>query len=597
MTGRTRQLLIFGAVFLMFSVRVIQGAELEVSSVVNPTRISLNELVTVTVTISGVNALKAKEPVLDTMTDFTILGPTSTSQNFSFINGRTSIVKSYTYQLRATKIGTFNVGAVTVKVRNRTFSAPATKVEVVKGSQPQPQTSPQSIPRSNIEDRNINGDNEIFIKNFVDKKESYIGEQITLTFELYYRITLLRDTEYEPASTIGFWTAKLPDIPPSTKIIGNRIYQYKAIKTALFPTTSGELTISPASISYVYGGFFTRSSSNILSTEPITIKVKPLPEKGKSPTFKGAVGNFTLSAAADNNTVKVGDVISLKVTVTGKGNLDLITSINTPNFTPFKTYDPKVTEKISNSGFIVGGAKTWEYVIMPKYQGNITIGPFSLSYFDPENETYHTVSTETIDLTVIPGESAAYNKITRDITRQTIENIATDIHYLKPDKKVLINSRKQLYSNIYFYLIYISSFSIFLTAFIVKKRRDVIERNTGLKRRLNAWKNTQKRLNEASMLLKKGNKTGFCGKLSETIIEYIADILNIDSGTFTTDRLEHIIKRNDIPPELSERIKKTLNLCNLVRYSSNGYVQEGVQEHLIQDTISILNDLKTTLQT
>ncbi len=119
MTGRTRHLLIFSAGFLMFSVRTILGAELEVSSVVNPTRISLNELVTVTVTISGANALRAKKPVLDTMPDFTILGPTSTSQNFSFINGRTSIVKSYTYRLRATKIGTFNVGAVTVKVRNR----------------------------------------------------------------------------------------------------------------------------------------------------------------------------------------------------------------------------------------------------------------------------------------------------------------------------------------------------------------------------------------------------------------------------------------------------------------------------------------------
>ena len=282
------------------------------------------------------------------------------------------------------------------------------------------------------------------------------------------------------------------------------------------------------------------------------------------------------------------------MSVSGKGNLDLITFLNAPNFSAFKIYDPKVSETISNSGFVVGGVKTWEYVVIPKLQGNITIGPFSLTCFDPEDRSYHTISTKSIALTVLPGDASAFNETTRDISRKMIENIASDIHYIKPDKPILKTAKKQVYSHLYFYLIYVLPFSVFATALVVKKRRDTIEHNTGLKRKLKAWKNTQKRLAEASQMIKSGMTHDFCGKLSETIVEYIGDKLNIDTGILTTTGLEDIIKNNGITPDLAERIRKMLELCDFVRFSSAGSGQE-VQEKLLLDTWDIMNELKEAL--
>ena len=573
---------------------LVFGAEVEVSSIVNPIKVSINDTISMTVTVTGPDASEASKPIHKTVPEFMVEGPFGTSTNISIINGKSSVSKSYTYTLIPRKIGIFEVGGVTVSVGNQMFSASPTKVEVVAGSTSPTQPSPPSS-QPDIRERDIWGeDNDIFITTSVDNKEPYVGEQITLTFELNYRLTLLRDTKYTPPSTTGFWTMELPSIPPSTKIINNIIFQNNTIKTALFPTTSGELTIGSASLTYNYGGFFSRPQSNTISTKPIRINVKPLPEVGKPSDFSGAVGNFVISANVVDNKVKVGNVVTIHVSVTGKGNLDILTSLHAPNFSAFKTYDPKVTETISNSGFVVGGAKTWEFVVIPKFQGAITLEPFSMSYFDPDDESYHTISTKPIDLTILPGDALAFNETTRDISRKMIENIATDIHYIKPDKTILKNARKQVYSYIYFYLLYVLPLPIFITALVVKRRRDSVERNTGLKRKLNAWKNAQKRIAEASQMIKSGMTQDFCGKLSESIVEYIGDRLNIDSGTLTTSRLEEIVKKNGITPDLAERIRKMLELCDFVRFSSVGSGQD-VQEKLVTDTRDIINELKEVL--
>lgn len=594
MTGKTIYSVVASIFFILCLEGNVIGAEIEFSSVVNPTSLSVDDYITVTVSVTGPDASSAGVPVLEANPDFSITD-TSTSTQINMINFKTSVTKSYTFSLKPRKTGTFNVGAATVRVGKQTFTAPATKVEVFAGSVPQPH-SPQSESKNGTEraQNSGGGNSDIFIKTFVDNKEPYTGEQIILTFELYNRLTLIGDTEYNAPSTTGFWSADLPKIPSSTKIVGNSIYQYNTLKTALFPTTSGELTIGKASLSYHYGGFFSPIQSRTISTEPITIRVKPLPEQGKPDGFRGAVGSFSISASADKKSVKLGDVVTIKVTVTGKGNLDLITLLDTPSFSAFKTYDPKVSETITNSGFIVGGTKTWDYVVIPKYQGNIIIDRFSLTFFDPSDKSYHTVSTEPVELIVLPGDASAFSGSTKDISRKVIENIANDIHYIKPDKNILKSTQRQVYSHMVFYLIYILPSMIFTAAFLYKRRRDTIERNTGLKRRLNAWKNAQKGLAEAFDMVDSGKIREFCGKLSDISIGYIGDRLNLDASTITISSLENILKNNGVSPDLAERIRKTLELCDFVRFSSDG-TGNDIQQKLLNETQKIITTLKESL--
>lgn len=563
------------------------GDELEVTSVVNSTRISINDRLVLTVSISGSDANKAGEPQFEPMPDFSI-SETGTSTQMNIINFKTSVVITYTYVFIPKKTGTFDVGAVSVKLGRNTSRAPATKVEVVSGSIPQTKISPES------QQTKSPGDENIFINVFTDNQEPYTGEQITYTFELYNRLSL-SDTEYGPPATTGFWTVELQQIPKSIKDVDGKQYYYHVIKTALFPTTSGELIIGPATLTYTtQAGFFSTGPTQTLTTDSINIKAKPLPEQGKPKNFNGAVGKFTISSSANNSTVQAGNVITVVVSVTGVGNLDLITSVTEPDFSEFKTYSPKVAEKISNSGFIVGGTKTWEYIIIPKAQGKVVLQPFTLSYFNPEDKTYNISSTKPLEFNITPGEAIASTEKGMDNQRKSIANIAAYIRYIKPNKSILKSTNRHVYSSVYFYLLYALPLGFFITSYVVKKRQDTIERNTGLKRKLYAWKNAQKRLNEASKMLKNDDAKTFCGKLHESITNYIGDMLNIDTGSLTATGLEKIVTDKGVAPDLAERMRKTMEMCDFIKFAS---ARTGlqVQENILKDTSDIILKLKELL--
>jgi len=570
--------------FFMLGVSGAFGADIQINSVVSPTKASINSYVTLSITISGTDARKAGRPILKNTPDFDVRSSGQSTQ-YRFINGQSSYEITYTYTLIPKKTGIFEVGSVAVSDGSVNYGAKGTKVEIVAALPDE-----GSAQRSATTEVNEN----IFIQTHVDNEKPYVGQQITLTFELYNRLTLWGDTNYEPPSTTGFWAVDLPKIEPATKVMDNRLFQYNAIKTALFPTTSGELTIGPATLTYNTGGFFSSQRSRVLSSKEITIDAQPLPVKGKPANFSGAVGNYTISASANITNIRVGDVVTVTVTVAGTGNLDLITSLNTPDLSAFKSYDPKVSKTITNSGFVVGGGKTWEYILMPKSQGNLTVRPFTLSFFNPEDRSYHTLSTDSINLIVAPGESSVLNQIPGSGRRNDIQTFASDIHYIKPDKSILKSTNKKVFTNAFFYLLYILPVSVFSAVFIIKRKRDEIERNTGLKRKLNAWKKSQKLMDDASLLNDGGDREAFYGKLSEALTGFIGDSINIDTGALTADVLDEILRDNDVGPELAEQTRKTLELCDFFRFSSTGSGHE-MQDKLLKETQDILEKLRGIL--
>ncbi|MDP2984063.1 MAG: BatD family protein [Candidatus Latescibacter sp.] len=566
---------------------VASGATVTITPTVSANRISLSERLTLTLSITGPDVGKSGAPALKPMPDFSVGGP-STSVEYQWINGKTSTQKSYTYTLVPSKTGLFEVGAATVVVGGQTFTSNPIKVEVVTGS-----AAPQPSSKSGAVDAG-GGDSNIFIRTTVDNRQPYVGQQVTLTFELYNRLTLWGDTEYDPPSTTGFWSVDLPKLTPSTRTMDNRIFQYTAVKTALFPTMSGELTIGPASLTYTAGGFFTAQQTRRLSTKPITVKVRPHPLEGKPDDFKGAVGDFKISALADRKELKAGDIVTVTVTVTGEGNLDVLPAVNTPDFSAFKTYDPKVTPKILNSGFTVGGAKIFEYMLMPKFPGVVTLQPFSLSFFNPRDKKYHTISTGAVTLRITPGETTSAGQSDKVDRRNAVVRIGSDINFIKPDKALLVNSNERLYANGFFYFFYIIPSGAFIAAFLVKRRRGILEQNRGLKRKLNAWKHAEKRLEHASRLLEKGETFGFCAHVSEAVIEFIGDRLNIDPGALTTGEMEDILRNHAVAPETAGHIRKTMELCDFARFSSAG-ADSQVQRRLLDDAKSILAALRETL--
>ncbi len=577
---------------LLLTVQLAFAADVTVNAMVSAETVSLNDRMELTITISGPDARKADAPKLDPMDGFHVVG-TQQSTEYQFINGRSSTIVTYVYVLTPRSLGKQSVGGAQVNVGGQVFTTQPKTVEVVAGATtpaPRQQTAPDA---GKVEGGSGNAD--IFIRTTVDNRQPYVGEQITLTFELFNRLTLWGDTEYDPASTTGFWAVDLPKITPSTQVANNRMYKYNAVKTALFPTTAGELTIGPASLTYTTGGFFSPQETRTIRTRSITVRAKPLPEEGKPAGFSGAVGKFTMSAVADKASLSAGDVVKVTVTVSGEGNLDLLTELTVPDFSSFRAYDPKVSSQVLNSGFTVSGAKIWEYVLMPKAAGTITLQPFSLSFFNPKDARYQTIRTEPISLSVTPGDPAVSSSGGVVVeSRNTVEAVASDINFIKPDKTALASVDRRLYGNPLFAFFYLLPAGLFAAALVIKRKRDAIERNSGLKRRLNAWKKAQPRLEQATRAENAGNPAEFCGHLSEALVRFIGDSLNLDTGALTAAAIEDRLKNAGASPEVAERVRKALELCDFLRFSSTGADPE-LRRKLLAETQDILTILRETI--
>ncbi|MFC1485543.1 BatD family protein [Candidatus Latescibacterota bacterium] len=586
MTIGNRNILLSLMVLFALLPAELSAQDIEMTSEVSEQAVSIGRPFTLTVTITGSDAADADEPVLDPLPDFTVelIG---TSRNISIINLTAMVTLTYTYSVEARAVGTFYIGAATVTMGGKTFSAMPTTVRVYASSPPQQRPySGRTMPSSPPED-----DDNIVVIASTDKKEAYIGEQVTYTFELLSRINTT-NFEYMPPETTGFWTVELQKISPSTKMYQNLRYNSNVLKTALFPTASGELTIGSASITFRQGvGFFRTGPSRTLSTDPITIAAKPLPVEGKPSGFSGAVGSFRIAAVVERDTVQVGDVVIIHLTVTGDGNLDLISSLTEPELSAYRTYSPRIFDTITNSGFTIGGAKTWEYVIIPRQQGHTVVEPFSLSFFNPADEQYHTASTEPIELTVLAGSQASAGGSSVNQQNAGHVRIASDIRFLKPDKTSLQSMSPYGNDTWLFSLLYLIPAGIFITSVHYKKRRDKIERDRALKRRLHAWKTAQNQLKEAHTILAQNDEKAFCGKLYECITGYIGDMLNIDTGAQTIKNLEQILTDHGVLQEQAQNLRKILEMCDFVRFSSTG-TKHDVHETILQETAGHLNRLR-----
>ncbi|MHB9030141.1 MAG: BatD family protein [Candidatus Latescibacterota bacterium] len=566
------------------------GADITVSSSVSANQVSLSDRLELTIAITGPDARKADSPKLDPMPGFHVMG-TQQSTEFRFINGKSSTLITYTYTLAPRSTGTHEVGGATITVGGQAFTTRATKVEVIAGSPSAPQ-SPSVPDAGKVEGGSGNAD--IFIRTEVDNRQPFVGEQITLTFDLFNRLTLWGDTEYDPPSTTGFWAVDLPKITPSTRVANNRMYKYNAMKTALFPTTAGTLTIGPATLTYTTGGFFSPQETRTIKTRPITVRAKALPEEERPAGFTGAVGSFRIGSTVDKETLRAGDVITITITVSGEGNLDLLTALTTPDLSAFRAYDPKVTTQALNSGFVVGGAKIWQYVLMPKLPGTIVLPPFSLSFFNPGSGKYQTVSTSPVTLRVTPGDpSLAFGGKTEN-EQNTVETVARDINFIKPDKLTLTSVNRQLYLNPVFFFFYFLPIGIFAAAVIIKRRHDAIEQDRGLKRKVNAWRHAQKRLEQAAKAEGAGNPAEFCGHLSESVVRFIGDRLNLDAGALTAGDLEERLQCAGVAPDTATRVRRTLELCDFARFSSTGS-DHGLRQKLLADTKEMLTTLRDVI--
>jgi len=421
------------------------AADVTLDAGVDRDKIALSDQVNLTVTVLGeTDGLSA--PELPPLSDFAVVG-TGSRQNLVIDNGQISQSTSYTYTLLPRRTGALVIGPVTLATPAGKLSTKPLTIQVVQDAATRPSQRNVDPGSTNRNGRRAETD-PFFVKARVDKDTVYLGEQLTYTFAYYRLATLSESNNYTPPQTTGFISVDLPPQRKRTTVVEGETYSMVEVVTAMFPTRTGEMVIGPARLrvvpdvfSNLLGGdpfnlLRNRSRSPLTSGEPrnlatqaMSIQVKPLPPVPRGRVFSGAVGVCQLAASISDDSVGVGDPVTITWTLSGDGRKNLVDAPQVQWPDGLETFPPTTDLKTTTRNDVVAETKTFSIALVPRREGQIDIPAPELTYFNPKSGAYETARGRSLRLRVGPPRAG----LTMVAPTSTISAAASTIRYLKSE--------------------------------------------------------------------------------------------------------------------------------------------------------------------
>jgi len=516
---------------------------------------------------------------------FQVLSGPVVSQAYIDNNGVTTNTTTYSYILIAVKEGTFTIGAASVNVNFRRMQTVPLHVKVIKGQ------SLQQMQQQQVQNAPVNSSKDlqkaVFLVAELDKSHAYQGEQLTLTYKLYFRVDLMGFSSDKGPDLNGFWNQDVKKAGPITsKDVKTGTYKgqkfdYVVIKqTVLFPEHSGDLVIDPFALNVgvryqaqsnsgdvfdkMFGGEMKEEQIEVKS-EPVTVHVMPLPDAGRPAGFSGAVGNFTVAADVDKKELKANETMNYNLKISGTGNLSLI---NAPNINPpadFEKYDPKVTDNITVDVAGTSGSRQYTYLLIPRHQGDFTLAPPGFSYFNPVSRRYVTLPAKSYAIKVNKGDAVANSAVFN--SQQDVKVLDKDIRYIKTSSPDLYKDGEGFYGSTGFYLLLLLGPLAFAGAFLYRRWDD--EQNSDpvrLKSR-QANKIAAKHLANANKQLIAGDKKAFYEAVARGLYGYLSDKLNIPVADLNKENITAQLKLKGLDDSTINQLDDTMDLCEMARFA------------------------------
>lgn len=538
------------------------------------------------------------------------------------VNGSVSrsVYDTYLFIVQANEPGTFTIGPATITAGGKKYSSNSLTINVIgqKNTANQPGNQSQQRKASSPVTTTDPG-NDIFLKATVNKSNPYVGEMVIATYLLYTPTAQLRTSKIPPGTNDGFWTENLLPENQNWKQY-NEVYNGKNYivvelgKLALFPQKSGPLTVKPVEqlVEYqyrvkgsnpfaddpIFRDFFENSgftdnvqvAQKALKSNALTINVKPLPETGKPIDFSGAVGNFNITSSLLPPAAKTNEAITLKVTISGNGNLSLIEK-PVISFPPdFEVYDPKTTDNIHSGSNGISGSRTFEYLIIPRTVGKFTISPVTFNYFDPAKGSYINLSSAIPEINVAKGSGSAEDAL----AGRDVQQINKDIRYIKEN-----NGRFRTIGNVFFgstlYWLLLALPVLLFIAFIIIRRKHVKSRADVVQmRQKRATKYAASRLKKAKNLLDKENEAAFYEEISAALWGYVSNKFNIPLSELSTESARLSLEERNVDPKLVDSYLEVLHLCEFARFAP-GTKSENMK-HVYDNAFNSITETESQLK-
>ena len=528
-------------------------------------------------------------------------GPnTSTSSSIRTVNGRTtmSITYSFTYLLQAQREGSFDIPPANVSANGRQYSSNSVSIKVVKNG-----SGGQNQPSGNVSRGGARqggdgvGANDVYVKAFASNASPLQGEGIVVTYKIFTKVQIAQINISKLSSFSGFWSQNLmkenDKLQQSTQVIDGEQYIVADIrKIALFPLKSGSLVIDPLELSCVAqvrrqtktktgdpffddffnDSFFNSGVANVeknLKSNALAINVRSLPENGKPADFSGAVGSFTFHSEVDKTRLKTNEAVTLKCTVSGHGNIQLIDKLNATFPPDFESYDPKVSSNIQTTAAGISGSQVFEYLLIPRKPGKFTIKPITFSYYDLDKKQYVTQSSPEFNLEVEKGTGEASNATLSysGANKEDIKYIGSDIRHIKEGKIELKPAGTQFFGSLMFLLLIIIPIICFVVFLVLWKKLAARRSDTVLMKNLRATKTARKRLQRAEQFQKSGQQDEFYVAISQAIWGYLSDKFSIPMSELSVDSVHDALISKNVDEQLINAFIETLSNTEFARFA------------------------------
>lgn len=537
----------------------------------------------------------------------------SRSSSYQIVNGKTSssVSVSYTYTLQAQKTGTFTIPSASIMVEGKKYNSNGLSIKVLPADDNAGTKSGRDEPQTrSAAGQGISNDN-IFIRANVSKTSVYEQEPILVTYKLYTLLDVVQCANKKMPDFKGFMKNDI-------ELSQNKQFSYENFngknygtvvlyQVLLFPQQAGELKIDKAvfdavirienkqQVRSIFDDFFD-SYSNVqktISAPATVVRVNPLPAN-KPANFNGTVGALSMTSSISSENIKANDAVTLKIIISGTGNLKLVQNPDIKFPDGFEVYDPKVNNNFKTNTNGISGTKIIEYMFIPRHGGVFQIPSAEISYFDIKERAYKTLRTPIYNLNVQKGSGESNAVVSSYVAKEDVKQLGSDIRFIVTEPIVLEKEKEPFFGTILSWIIYIIPLLISTILFFVFQKQIRENANINFVRNKKANKAAQKRLKLALKLLNDGKKDLFYEEVMKAVWNYLSDKLTIPVSSLTKENVALELEKLGVEEELIKKFVEILNTCEYARFAPNSGQQE--MGNLYETSIETISKLENNMR-
>ena len=542
--------------------------------------------------------------------DFRILSGPSKRSEMRYNNGKVTSTLSYTYVLSPLNPGEYVLEPAKITFENKTYSSKSIQIIATKAQtqqQQKDQTTQTEINRQAKQKQSLK--NSIYLRLELNKRTVFQGEQIIATYKLYNKAALRGIEAQRMPEFDGFYTSDIEinnTNNSSREIINGVPFDVHVLKkTILIPQKTGELTLIPLEIDAIvqvqgkqvvntwFGPRYQMKDIKLtLKSNAIKINVKPLP-KGAPDSFDGAVGRFKFNVSLTPTELNVNDALTYSVKLSGSGNLPLIKS-PVPNWPQeFEVYDPKLKSNVNTKTNKITGSKRWEYLAIPRNNGEYIFDPVEFTFFNTSTKKYETISSGAATIKVTGSSTSGSKTNPNAVNKQDVSRLGTDIRFIhtqNPELKIVDDT---FFGSVWYYFWLIApAFLSILAYFILRKQNELKSDTVGLKKR-KATKLARQLLKDAEKNLGSNDKNAFYESVFKALNGYLGNKFNISNADLNKSNINTKLLSVNTSEVAINLLFETLDHCEMARFAPVTSISDADLLKQAQDVlVKLENEIK-----